>query len=167
MIYVFDGCELNDRLYTIQRAGQTTRLRPKVFQVLLYLIEHRDRVISKQELADHVWPGQFIADATLESTVRAVRQVLGDSGREQRMIQTLSGHGYRFIGLLTSPVEARNGNESQDKTASSAAREEPVREATETVSAPVPILSFCPACGIENRPQANYCSSCGAVLAEP
>ena len=77
MIYTFGNCILDTQLYTVQRAGQSLRLRPKVFQVLRYLLEHRDRVISRQELCEHIWPNQFISDATLGSTLRAVRQALG------------------------------------------------------------------------------------------
>jgi DNA-binding winged helix-turn-helix (wHTH) protein len=100
MIYTFGGCVLDTHLYTIQRAGQTIRLRPKVFHILLYLLEHRDRVIPKDELSAHVWPAQFISAATLESTMRAVRQALGDTGRAQHLIQTLPGRGYRFVGAV-------------------------------------------------------------------
>jgi predicted ATPase/DNA-binding winged helix-turn-helix (wHTH) protein len=100
MIYAFGDCALDTRLYTVQRAGQSLRLRPKVFQVLCYLPEHRDRVISRQELCEHVWPDQFISDATLGSTLRAVRQALGDTGRTQQMIQTVHRHGYRFVATV-------------------------------------------------------------------
>src|SRR6266545_1404120 len=73
MIYVFGDCELDTCLYTLQRAGQTVRLRPKVFRACLYLLEHRDRVVSREELCVQVWPGQFISQATLEGVIRAVR----------------------------------------------------------------------------------------------
>ena len=59
----------------------TPALRPKVFQVLHYLLRHRDRVISKQELREQVWPDQFVSDAALEGVLKAVRQAVGDSRR--------------------------------------------------------------------------------------
>ncbi len=64
MRYVFAECILDTRLYTLCRGGTTMRLRPKAFHVLQYLLEHRDHVVSKDELCTHVWPGQFISDAT-------------------------------------------------------------------------------------------------------
>jgi class 3 adenylate cyclase/tetratricopeptide (TPR) repeat protein len=67
----------------------------------MYLLTHRDRVVSKQELCEQVWLEQFISDATLESTIAEVRRVLGSSGRTQQLIQTLRGRGYRFV----APVE--------------------------------------------------------------
>jgi DNA-binding winged helix-turn-helix (wHTH) protein len=100
----FVDCVLNTQLYTLQRAGQTMRLRPKVFEVCRYLLEHRDRVITKDELIEQVWPDQYISDTTLEATIKELRQALGDSGREQRIIQTLYRRGYRFVAA----VEARS-----------------------------------------------------------
>ena len=101
MRYVFADCILDTQLYTLHRAGTTVRLPPKVFHVLQYLLEHREHVVSKDELIAHAWPGQFISEATLESCVRLARQAVGDSGRAQRLLQTRRGYGYRFIGAVT------------------------------------------------------------------
>src|SRR5215470_10749596 len=101
MLYHFADCALDTQLYTLERAGQRTRLAPKVFEVLCYLIEHRDRVVSKQEFCDQVWEGLAISDATLESCLRAVRTAIGDSGQAQRIIQTQRGYGYRFVADVT------------------------------------------------------------------
>jgi DNA-binding winged helix-turn-helix (wHTH) protein len=57
MRYVFAECVLDTRIYTLHRAGMVIRLRPKVFHVLQYLLEHRDHVVSKDELWAQVWPG--------------------------------------------------------------------------------------------------------------
>lgn len=107
MVYRFGDCELNTRLHVLHRAGQLIRLRPKVWHVLTHLLEHRDRVITKQELCEQVWSEQYISDATLDSTLRTVRQILGDSGRTKRLIQTIYGSGYRFIAPVEScPADA-------------------------------------------------------------
>src|SRR5215471_3021831 len=100
MLYRFADCTLDTQLYTLERADQRTRLAPKVFEVLCYLIEHRDRVVSKQELCDQVWEGYAISDATLESCLRAARLTVGDSGQAQRIIQTQRGYGYHFVAEL-------------------------------------------------------------------
>jgi pentatricopeptide repeat protein len=113
MIYVFGDCELDTSLYTLQRAGQTVRLRPKVFRVCLYLLEHRDRVVSRGELCAQVWPGQFISQATLEGVIRTVRQAVGDSGQAQGIIQTLHGYGYRFVAGIEEPPTKGAGREVQ------------------------------------------------------
>ncbi len=97
MIYRFSSFELDTQRITLTCAGETIRLRPKVFQLLEYLLAHCDRVISKDELCEAIWPDQFIHDATLGSTVRAARNAVGDTGSSQRVIQTRHGHGYRLI----------------------------------------------------------------------
>jgi predicted ATPase/DNA-binding winged helix-turn-helix (wHTH) protein/class 3 adenylate cyclase len=101
MRYAFAECVLDTRLYTLARRGTMVRLRPKVFHVLQYLLEHRDHVVSKGELCAHVWPSQFISDATLEGCITLARRAIGDSGRGQQLIQSRRGYGYRFVG----PVE--------------------------------------------------------------
>ena len=113
MKYVFEGCELDTQLYALRRGGRKTHLSPKVYAVLTYLIENRDRVVTRQDLCDYAWPGQFISDATLGSTMRAVRMAIGDNGQRQRMIRTQRGHGYRFVAAVETvqseerPAEAR------------------------------------------------------------
>jgi TolB-like protein/DNA-binding winged helix-turn-helix (wHTH) protein len=97
MIYVFGDCVLDPSLYTLRRAGQIIQLRPKAFRACLYLVEHRHRVVSREELCTHIWPGQFITQATLDGVIRAIRQAVGDSGQAQEIIQTLHGRGYRFV----------------------------------------------------------------------
>ena len=101
MIYVFADCELDTQLYHLRRAGKCSQLQPKVFQVLTYLLAHRDRFVSKQELCEQVWSARFVSDATLENCIKAVRRIVGDSGRSQRIIQTRHSYGYRFIADVT------------------------------------------------------------------
>jgi class 3 adenylate cyclase len=101
MQYVFADCELDTQLCMVRRGTTQHPLRPKPFQVLLYLLEHRDRVVPKQELAEQLWPDQCISDTVIENSILAVRRAVGDSGRAQRIIQTLHGHGYRFVVPVT------------------------------------------------------------------
>ena len=103
MLYIFGEWTLDTQRYVLSRAGRISRLRRKAFQVLVYLLAHADRVVSKQELCEQVWSQQFISDAALEATLKAVRQAIGDSGRGQRLIQTVYGQGYRLI----VPVQER------------------------------------------------------------
>jgi DNA-binding winged helix-turn-helix (wHTH) protein len=102
MRYVFADCELDTQLFVVRSGTTQHPLRPKTLQVLLYLLEHRDRVVPKQELAERLWPDQFISDTVIENNILAARRAVGDSGRAQRIIQTLYGHGYRFIAPVTT-----------------------------------------------------------------
>ena len=101
MRYVFADCVLDTQLYTLHRAGTSVRLRPKVFHVLHYLLEHRDHMVSKDELCAQVWPGQFISDATLAGCITLARQAMGDRGRVPRLLESRRGYGYRFVGAVT------------------------------------------------------------------
>jgi len=102
MRYVFGECTLDTQRAELARTGHVYRLRRKVFQVLVYLLAHADRVVSKQEICEQVWPQQFISDTALESVIKAVRQAIGDSGRAQRLLQTVYGQGYRFVAAVTT-----------------------------------------------------------------
>jgi class 3 adenylate cyclase len=107
MIYRFGDCEFNTHCHTLRHANQLLQLRPKVLCVLTYLLEHADRVVTREELCAEVWPSHHISNATLESTLRAVRQAVGDNGRTPHLIQTIYGSGYRFVGAIeTLPDDA-------------------------------------------------------------
>jgi DNA-binding winged helix-turn-helix (wHTH) protein len=107
MIYRFGDCEFNTHCHTLRHADRLLQLRPKVLRVLTYLLEHADRVVTREELCAEVWPCHHISNATLESTLRAVRQAIGDSGRTPHLIQTIYGSGYRFVAAIeTLPDEA-------------------------------------------------------------
>ena len=111
MRYLFGDYALDTRRCELRRAGTLIKLRPKVFDVLTYLIAHRDRVITRQELLEHLWPQQFVGEATLNSCIMEARQAVGDTGQAQRLIQTLHGRGYRFVVAMeeasdSPPAEA-------------------------------------------------------------
>jgi DNA-binding winged helix-turn-helix (wHTH) protein/tetratricopeptide (TPR) repeat protein len=97
MIYRFEDFELDTTLFELRHAGRVLHMEPQVFSVLAHLIAHRDRVVSKIELLDEVWLDRFVSESALTSRIQAARKACGDSGREQRVIQTRHGRGYRFI----------------------------------------------------------------------
>jgi hypothetical protein len=80
MLYVFGDYALDTQRYELHRTGTLIKLRRKVFDLLAYLIVHRERVISRQELLDHLWPKQFVGEATLNSCIMEARQAVGDTG---------------------------------------------------------------------------------------
>jgi DNA-binding winged helix-turn-helix (wHTH) protein/predicted ATPase len=103
MIYTFEEYELDLGRYELRSAGKPVKLEPQVFNLLAYLIRHRDRVVTKDEFLEQLWPGRFVSEATLTSRLMAARRAIGDRGREQRLIQTVHGRGYRFM----APVQER------------------------------------------------------------
>lgn len=109
MRYVFGDYALDTQRQEFSLAGQPIALRPKVFLFLAYLVQHHDRVVSKSELLEQIWPDQFISDATLNACLKELRQAVGDTGRTQQVIHTLRGRGYRFVAAFqvrTAPESA-------------------------------------------------------------
>ncbi len=78
---------------------------PQVFDLLLFLIKNRDRVVSKDELLASVWGNRIVSDSTITSHINAVRNAIGDSGQNQIYVKTIARKGFRFIGDLSSTSE--------------------------------------------------------------
>src|SRR5262245_17358223 len=110
MRYVFGDYTLDTQLQELCRTGQLIPLRPKVFQLLAYLLMHHDRVVPKAELLEQLWPGQFIGDATLNSCLKELRHAVCDSGSAQHVIHTLRGRGYRFVAAVEVQHESASDN---------------------------------------------------------
>lgn len=100
-IYHFAGLELDCTRFQVRRAGKPLAVQPQVFDVLLYLVSHHDRIVPKDELLDKVWSGRIVSEATLSSRIKEVRKLLGDTGTQQKLLLTLRHRGFRYIG----PVE--------------------------------------------------------------
>ena len=84
----------------VTRGGEPVSLEPKAFEVLCLLIEHRDRLVTKDELLDAVWHDTFVTPNVLTRIIAQLRKGLGDDARESKYIETVSKRGYRFIAQL-------------------------------------------------------------------
>jgi pimeloyl-ACP methyl ester carboxylesterase len=98
VIVAFEDLELDLSLVELRRSGVRVPVEPQVFEVLSYLVNHRERVVSKEELMDNVWGGRFVSETAVTSRIKQARQAIGDNGQAQRLIRTVHGHGYRFVG---------------------------------------------------------------------
>ncbi|MEW5926506.1 MAG: AAA family ATPase [Gemmatimonadota bacterium] len=98
MVYAFDEYEIDTRRLELRRAAEACHVEPQVFDVLCYLVRHRDRLVSRRELLERVWGHAFVTETTLNSRLMSARRAIGDSGRAQRLIRTIHGRGYRFVG---------------------------------------------------------------------
>jgi len=94
----FGDFELTPERYELQRAGEPLRVEPRVFEVLAYLVAHRDRVVSKEELLEKLWADRFVSESALTRAVRDARRTLGDTGSKEGWIRTVHGRGFRFVG---------------------------------------------------------------------
>jgi DNA-binding winged helix-turn-helix (wHTH) protein len=95
--YRFGDQELDVGQRKLRRGDRVVKLQPKVFALLQFLILHRARVVPKEVLLRELWPDAYVTAASLTRLVKEARRAVGDDGREQRVIQTLYGYGYRFI----------------------------------------------------------------------
>ncbi|SNS50562.1 Transcriptional regulatory protein, C terminal [Actinomadura meyerae] len=99
-LYRFDGFELDTSLCELRLAGKRIPVEPRALDVLHHLIEHRDRVVSKEELLDAVWGDRFVSEAAVTTALRTARMAIGDTGRQQRLIRTVFRRGYQFVGTV-------------------------------------------------------------------
>lgn len=106
MTYVFDGCELDPARVRLLRDGVAQPVEPQVFDVLLFLVRSRDRVVTKEEILDAVWGDRFVSESALTSRIKAARRAVGDDGRAQRLIRTVHGRGYQFVGEVVERAPA-------------------------------------------------------------
>ncbi len=107
--FVFDDHVLDDERRELSRGAEPIAVEPQVFDLLIYLVQNRGRVVSKDDLIESVWGGRVVSDSTLTSRINAARKAIGDSGQRQKLIRTIARKGLRFVGeVRTEP----NGAES-------------------------------------------------------
>jgi TolB-like protein/cytochrome c-type biogenesis protein CcmH/NrfG len=103
--FLFAGHILDRDRRELRRGIEAVAVEPQVFDLLVYLVENRDRVVSKDDLIASVWGGRIVSDSTLTSRINAARKAIGDSGEEQRLIRTVSRKGLRFIGAVQAVAD--------------------------------------------------------------
>ncbi|MCG8311643.1 MAG: winged helix-turn-helix domain-containing protein [Pseudomonadales bacterium] len=96
-MYKIDNIQIDPQRREINSAGQVIGVEPKVLDLILILLKHRHRVVSKDELIEWLWDNRAISDDALSSCVKSARRVLGDDGRRQNVIRTIHGRGFRFV----------------------------------------------------------------------
>ena len=104
--YEFDDIRVDLRLLAVTRAGQPVDVEPKTFEVFRHLIEHRDRLVTKEELLDTVWAGVFVTPNVLTRAVAQLRKAIGDEAHDSKYVATVSKRGYRFIGTIRTETLA-------------------------------------------------------------
>ena len=100
MNFRFGAYEVDLERQELRRTGTAVPIEPQVFDVLAFLVKHRDRIVSKDELFETVWQGRIVSDAALNSRISAARRAIGDSGNAQTLIRTVHKRGFRFVGLV-------------------------------------------------------------------
>jgi pimeloyl-ACP methyl ester carboxylesterase/DNA-binding winged helix-turn-helix (wHTH) protein len=110
----FGGYSVDVERRELRHGAQLVDVGPQVFDLLVYLICNRDRVVSKDDLLDAIWEGRIVSESTLTSRINAARNAIGDTGADQTLIKTIVRKGFRFIG------EVEEGKKAQQASASRA-----------------------------------------------
>src|SRR5690348_11793756 len=120
MLFEFSEFELDLERYELRRAGKPIRLQPRIFDLLSYLVENRERIVGKEELLNALWRGEHVNKTAVPWAMSRARKALGQSLHAAAPIETVRGRGYRFVG----PVR-RIGGSSQPPVADGVATGEP------------------------------------------
>jgi TolB-like protein/Tfp pilus assembly protein PilF len=104
--YLFEDFALDTDLRELRQQDRVVAVEPQVFDLLAYLVRHREHVVSKDDLFAAVWNSRIVSESALTTRINAVRAALGDSGQEQRLIRTLRGRGFRFVADVRESVAA-------------------------------------------------------------
>jgi TolB-like protein len=145
--YQFEDYSLDADRQELRRGGELVALEPQVFDVLLYLVRNRGRVISKDDLIASVWNGRIVSESTLSSRINAARQAVGDNGEDQRLIRTIARKGVRFIG------EVREGAAGGPGQAQATRRETAMGQPPGTDRPSIAVLPFA---NLSGDPEQEY-----------
>src|SRR5215468_10720952 len=105
LLLIFEDYSLDRHRRELRRGGSLQHVEPQVFDLLLFLIDNRERVVSREDLLASVWRGRNVSESTLSSRINAARHAVGDTGEQQRLIRTFHGRGLRFVGTIQETKE--------------------------------------------------------------
>jgi len=114
--YRFGHCIVDSGLRQVLVDGKPVETQPKAFDLLLYLLRHRDRVVDKDELLGSLWPGVVVTESALNQALRKARAMVGDDGTRQRVIRTMQRRGFRFVADLEE-LDEREPSDGADEPA--------------------------------------------------
>ena len=124
-------------------APRPIAVEPQVFDLLVYLVENCDRVVSKDDLIASVWRGRVVADSTLASRINAARKAVGDSATEQKLIRTIARRGIRFVGDVGMPTQRQRPTRRSRRAAAAKAKRRVLAGALPCTDRPaIAVLAF-------------------------
>ncbi len=109
MRYQFDDFQLDTDQFELRKGNQIVHTEPQVIELLGLLVEHRNRMLSKDELLDTIWRGKVVSESALSSRIKLARHLIDDDGHRQRYIRTIHRKGFRFVGevkTINAPLPA-------------------------------------------------------------
>jgi TolB-like protein len=128
LVYQFSDFTLDTSRYQLNRSGESVAIEPLVFDLLVYLVEQRDRVVTREELLENLWKGKVVTDAALGARLKNARKAVQDNGSKQEVIKTVHGRGYQFIAELSNSETVKSqipGTETSTKDETSSLPDKP------------------------------------------
>jgi len=107
LTYTFEDYSLDSTRRQLRRGSTVVSIEPQVFDVLELLVRAQPSIVTKNELIATIWDGRFVSNSTITSRISAARTAIGDNGKEQRLIQTFSRRGFRFVGAVRIEQESK------------------------------------------------------------
>src|SRR3954470_1353525 len=155
MQFHFNNHVLDAGLRELSRSGQAIAIEPQVFDLLIYLVENRDHVVTKDDLFESIWGGRIVSESTLTSRINAARKAVGDTGKDQILIRTIARKGFRFVGDVSvsstqvAPLQPRTVQLDDDEA-----------EADSVSLAPLdrPAIAVLPFTNLSGEPEQEYFS---------
>ncbi len=118
MIYSIGQITVDTDAYEVRENGAPVSIEPQVFDLLVLLIENRDRIVTRDEIIERVWRGRIVSDSAISSRIKAARRAIGDDGKAQGLIRTVHRRGLRFVGEVSDhrnsapPPDEHTGDQS-------------------------------------------------------
>ena len=158
MQFHFSDHVLDAGLRELTRGGENVAVEPQVFDLLIYLVENRDRVVTKDDLMETVWDGRIVSESTLTSRINAARKAVGDSGKDQAVIRTLARKGFRFVGDVsaTAATEPRGELPQLEASPPAVPSAEPLRQHQPPLDRPA--IAVLPFVNISGESEQEYFS---------
>ena len=151
MQFLFSGHALDVDRRELSRGAETIPVEPQVFDLLVYLVENRDRVVSRDDLIASVWGGRIVSDSTLATRINAARKAIGDNGVDQKLIRTVARKGLRFVGEVRSA--------GSEEPARAAPQHEPAEMPRAALPLPDrPAIAVLPFTNMSGDPEQDYFS---------
>ena len=158
MQFRFSNHLLDVGLRELTRGGENVAVEPQVFDLLIYLVENRERVVSKDDLIENIWDGRIVSESTLTSRINAARRAVDDSGRDQAVIRTIARKGFRFVGevqVLQGGAEQRGDLSRSSGNLSYSPGESPPHQLPALDRTAIAVLPFI---NLSGEPEQEYFS---------
>ena len=154
MQFLFSDHKLDTDRRELWRGSEPIAVEPQVFDLLVYLVENRDRVVSKDDLIAAVWGGRIVSDSTLTSRINAARKAVGDTGEDQKLVRTIARKGFRFVAQVRTPPDQADAARATPDQA-----HEPPRPAPSHQALPLPdrpAIAVLPFQNLSGDPEQEY-----------